>query len=845
MKRLSFFCYIISFLIVFSGTNTTVRIETAQSAAQAIFVSIPDTVVDDDWLGLPAGTTVFFPNDPNGHTIGVDAFSTINAAYPATPAGATIYIAPGTYTTNTVITKSISIVGSGNGNNPTTNTVVQNTTADIFVVQAANNVSLSNMFLTGLGASVRGVSTIGNVSNIIFSDLHITRCFYDAYFQYTTNADNIQFINCVFDFAQNSAFYFQTYSAIRQNAVINNLLVQDCVLSDSPYGIYVYQPPLNTFPLRLNDFRNIIFRNTRFERITYKGIYAERLQDALFDGITMIDCGTDPLYAYPNAININLKYADFTNITIQNSTFLRCGITEKSTTACLYIEGRADNAYATNPATLTNVNIINCLIDVSTRGLVEGKSTNVSVIQTQIYNCTMGLTTMGVTNFLMEKCVIMNNNRELLPFFTTADTYGVAIAGRLYPNTVFGPFFGSTNATIRSCVFCGHLNAGLANADEVLNVRQYGFIPSSVDARYNWWGANDGPSSFGPGHGDPIGPATITYDPWLVMSIASSTTQILVGSQTSTITVSMNTLSDGTPASSTIMDGVLDVTMSVPIGAFGNGNQTITVPMIAGQAQATFSSTSTIGTATVTAYIECNSVYATCTTSINVVGKALLEIRKTAKKFSLVKGESATFVIAVTNRGDVPAINVNLIDTYPKELVFVSSRPSGSQQINSVNFNIGTLLPGRQATYEITFELSNNVDLSSNKITLTNEAITTGYNFYNNEKTTAKDTAIITYSQIPPTTDMQINTIWKGLDVRNSIIGAGANLELQVSVEGCNYPCQISLDWGDLQHETKSLDNPGFVKFNHVWTTGEFKVVIKVSDAYGKTKFISRTVTVK
>lgn len=654
----------------------------------------------------------------------------------------------------------------------------------------------------------------------------------------------MQIINCISDFAQTSTIHFQTNSGTRQNSLVNNLLIQDCFLSDSPYGIYVYQPPLNTFPLRPNDFRNITIRNTRFERITYKGVYVERLQDALFDGITMIDCGNDPVYANPNGINLNLKYADFSNITIQNSTFTRCGLTEKQNAACLYIEGRADNAYATNPATLTNVNIVNCLIDESTRGLVEGKSTDVNVIQTQIYNCTKGVTTMGVTNFLMERCVIMNNNRELLPFFTTADTYGVAIAGRLYPNTTFGPFFGATNATIRYCVFCGHQNAGLANADEVLNVRQFGFIPSSIDARYNWWGANDGPSSMAPGHGDPIGPATITYNPWLTMRITASNSQIILGGQTSIITVYLDRLSDGTVPSSTIMDGVLGVTFTTTLGLFENGLASITKTITGGEAQATLHSTSYVGDATIQAYTGCSSTYSVCQTTVKIIGNVVFEIRKSARKSALTKGENASFVISVTNKGNVPALNVVLTDAYPKELAYISSMPSGSQGLDKVTFNVGTLLPGRTESFEITFKLDDKIDIPEGKLMVTNEAIVTGNNYYTGVKSTNKDSSIVSYTQHSPALDMQVNIKWNGLDTRNNTISSKSKLYLQISVDGGKNPCQITVDWGDGQNNKKTLDATSPVELSHSWSNGQYTVTIKVVDAYGKTKIIKRKINV-
>ena len=41
-------------------------------ADMGVAFSLPDTCVDDDWVGLPPGTSVTFPGDPDPHTIGTD-----------------------------------------------------------------------------------------------------------------------------------------------------------------------------------------------------------------------------------------------------------------------------------------------------------------------------------------------------------------------------------------------------------------------------------------------------------------------------------------------------------------------------------------------------------------------------------------------------------------------------------------------------------------------------------------------------------------------------------------------------------------------------------------------------
>ena len=72
---------------------------------------------------------------------------------------------------------------------------------------------------------------------------------------------------------------------------------------------------------------NVSVTSTTFDNNSRKGIYIEKLSNATFDNITVNNCGIDPTYGSNSGIDLNLKYDDFVNITITNSTITNSGAT--------------------------------------------------------------------------------------------------------------------------------------------------------------------------------------------------------------------------------------------------------------------------------------------------------------------------------------------------------------------------------------------------------------------------------------------------------------------------------------------------------------------------------------
>jgi len=118
--------------------------------------------VDDDWAGLSNGTVV------NGHTIGYDAFASIQDAVNAVASGGTIYVWNGTYNEDIDVTKTVSIIGNGSKN-----CIVWTTDLGkaVFWINA-NYVIIKGFNLSGGGAGVtiRGADYCNISNNIMYNN---------------------------------------------------------------------------------------------------------------------------------------------------------------------------------------------------------------------------------------------------------------------------------------------------------------------------------------------------------------------------------------------------------------------------------------------------------------------------------------------------------------------------------------------------------------------------------------------------------------------------------------------------------------------------------------------------
>ncbi|MGF7119246.1 hypothetical protein [Methanobacterium oryzae] len=164
----------------------------------------------------------------------------------------------------------------------------------------------------------------------------------------------------------------------------------------------------------------------------------------------------------------------------------------------------------------------------------------------------------------------------------TATTNG----GAIYTNSYY-----DDSSNVKYSRFVGN-TAGTTAQDIYL----YG---GSIDARYNWWGSNNGPVAGRIAQSEGT-PSNETYTPWLVMNINTDPSTIYTG-ETSKISVNVYTDSNGTDHSADAAQFFSgpEVTFTTDLGNVGS--KEVTVPWTLGMAFAILRGDEGPGIATLTA----------------------------------------------------------------------------------------------------------------------------------------------------------------------------------------------------------------------------------------------------
>jgi hypothetical protein len=267
---------------------------------------------------------------------------------------------------------------------------------------------------------------------------------------------------------------------------------------------------------------NVVVNDTSFVHNNLKGIYTEKLSDALFDGITVSDNGFTnvgvPTYfaPYMAGVDINLKAGTYQNISFTNSTFTNNSLGQAKEGVAVTVKARDDGAtYGAFPATLDNVLITNSTFTGNERGIRLGEP---------------GKLNAGPTN------VVINFNRILGNEQTYTGTDGSAYGGLV--------------------------NQSVA----------------AVSAENNWFGCNAGPGATGC---DVVAVGTdagaVDADPWIVLSLTADPTELEPGmSADLEANLVMNSAGVSTAADGYIPQGLL-VSFTAPDGGTLNPTSGLTV----------------------------------------------------------------------------------------------------------------------------------------------------------------------------------------------------------------------------------------------------------------------------
>ncbi len=136
---------------------------------------------------------------------------------------------------------------------------------------------------------------------------------------------------------------------------INGLTVTNSHFDNDQYGFYTNADTQNA--AGFNKVINVEISGSTFNNDQFKGVYAEVLSNATFNGDTFDSSGFGS--SSPNGINLNLKNGNYSGITIENSSFDSDG-TGTATGSAITIDGRNDApSYNGVPATISAVALLN------------------------------------------------------------------------------------------------------------------------------------------------------------------------------------------------------------------------------------------------------------------------------------------------------------------------------------------------------------------------------------------------------------------------------------------------------------------------------------------------------
>lgn len=285
--------------------------------------------------------------------------------------GQTIHIAPGTFTENLNLNKKINLIGSGSGADATANTHLNQTAAGagetgLGVIQLAtsgvngNPVMLKDMRILPMGMAGISVgkfnqTTQTNVAHIAMENIHI---------EGSNHADP-----CT---EQERGLYVDPTSSL------SNLSIVNCAFNALDYGWYLHK----AVSADMSTVANISVLSTVFQDNISKGLYAEKLDNATFNGCTVVNNGDatwtgnscNQFKPFLSGMDINLKAGSYQNITIRNSVFSGNGTGEAKEGAALVIKARNDApSYSIFPASLNNVLVENNIITGNERGIRIGE----------------------------------------------------------------------------------------------------------------------------------------------------------------------------------------------------------------------------------------------------------------------------------------------------------------------------------------------------------------------------------------------------------------------------------------------------------------------------------------
>lgn len=311
-------------------------------------------------------------------------YATIDAAM-AVPSCTIINVAGGVHA-GTTISRAVTIIGAGRG----VTSISQAGGNSVLLDAGAGNVVLKDMSLTGSQYGIR-IDTSTPIDGITLDNVAVDNNTHTGFFL----NDGTTVSNVVIN---NSSFSNNTYLGVYllHDASLSGFYVTNTAFDGNHDGLYVRN--WWTAGSRTDDvFDNITILNSTFNNNEHKGMYFEKLSNALFDGITVDHSGYIGL-SWDAGVDINLKYGSYSNIEFRNSTITNSGTGDPVNGVGITIKQRNDpSSYNTYPAILSNVRLSCVTIVGNQTGIRFGEP---------------GKVTTTPNNVVMEYSTLANNIDE-------------------------------------------------------------------------------------------------------------------------------------------------------------------------------------------------------------------------------------------------------------------------------------------------------------------------------------------------------------------------------------------------------------------------------------------------
>jgi hypothetical protein len=287
--------------------------------------------------------------------------------------GSTVYIAPGTYTENIDVDKYVQLIGAGSGTDPLTNTILtQNpagagdTKIGVIQLSASGNSEIDPILIQDLRLDPDGMAgiSVGRFTEATGHDISYVKL------------DNIVVVgnNVNPNTEQERGLYVDLTSSLRY------LTVANCAFDSLTYGWYLQKE----VSADASTVEYVSVSNTTFNHNNHKGIYAEKLNDAVFTECLVNENGFSadgmPSYFVPwmCGVDINLKAGTYSNLTFDNCTVTSNALGGAREGVGLTVKGRGtgnnpSGSYTTYPAWVDNVVISGGTYTGNERGLRFGE----------------------------------------------------------------------------------------------------------------------------------------------------------------------------------------------------------------------------------------------------------------------------------------------------------------------------------------------------------------------------------------------------------------------------------------------------------------------------------------